>query len=70
MADREDREDRDTATAGEDYEGNGASSGRSAQPGVRPEELGNSRGKRMAMKFVNKIATKEKYTQVGKVHQS
>ena len=30
----------------------------------RPEDLGNSRGKRMAMKFVNKIANKDKYTQV------
>lgn len=30
----------------------------------RPEELGNTRGKRLAMKFVNKIANKEKYTQV------
>lgn len=30
----------------------------------RPEDLGNTRGKRMAMKFVNKIASKEKYTQV------
>lgn len=30
----------------------------------KPEELGNTRGKRMAMKFVNKIANKEKYTQV------
>lgn len=30
----------------------------------KPEDLGNTRGKRMAMKFVNKIANKEKYTQV------
>ena len=56
----------DAATTGEDFEGNGASGGSSAQPGARPEELGNSRGKRMAMKFVNKIASKEKYTQVRK----
>jgi hypothetical protein len=38
---------------------------RSPLGAVKPEELGNSRGKRMAMKFVNKIANKEKYTQVG-----
>ena len=31
----------------------------------RPEDLGNTRGKRLAMKFVNKIANKEKYTQVA-----
>lgn len=31
----------------------------------RPEDLGNTRGKRLAMKFVNKIASKDKYTQVG-----
>lgn len=51
-------------TAEDDFEGNGASGGTLPQPGAKPEELGNSRGKRMAMKFVNKIASKEKYTQV------
>lgn len=53
-----------TATAEEAFEGNGAGGGAPPQAGARPDELGNSRGKRMAMKFVNKIASKEKYTQV------
>ena len=53
-----------------EYEGADAPSGTEAggnspTPAPKPEELGNSRGKRMAMKFVNKIASKEKYTQVG-----
>jgi len=48
--------------------GGGAQAGGRIPPGgAKPEELGNSRGKRMAMKFVNKIANKEKYTQVGLV---
>lgn len=49
-----------------DFEGDGMSgSGNAPSAGRRPDELGNSRGKRMAMKFVNKIASKEKYTQVN-----
>ncbi len=52
------------ATAEGQIETNGASSGPDSQPGSRPDALGNSRGKRRAMKFVNKIASKEKYTQV------
>ena len=37
----------------------------SARQAPKPEDLGNTRGKRMAMKFVNKIANKDKYTKVS-----
>lgn len=48
-----------------DFEGDGGQNNAGApSPDRRSDELGNSRGKRMAMKFVNKIANKEKYTQV------
>ena len=67
---------RPSADRGEsmEYEGadapGGADAGGSAPAAPKPEELGNSRGKRMAMKFVNKIASKEKYTQVGCPHDA
>ena len=50
---------------GADAPGEAESGGNSPASAKKPEELGNSRGKRMAMKFVNKIASKEKYTQVS-----
>ena len=55
------------STSDADYEGNGMATGGSSVPRAEAsrDELGNSRGKRMAMKFVNKIASKEKYTQVA-----
>ena len=37
----------------------------SSKQSPKPEDLGNTRGKRMAMKFVNKIASKDKYTKVS-----
>ena len=47
------------------FEGEGDDDfGSNKRPGSKPDDMGNSRGKRMAMKFVNKIASKEKYTQV------
>lgn len=47
-----------------EYEENGDTTAHAPQSEARPDEMGNSRGKRMAMKFVNRIASKEKYTQV------